>query len=181
MPPQCNCVFSAIPLEHPDYFDVCGLVRVPELFEARVHLGHKEGSLHPEMRQYVLGSRLEHTIIDLDVTASLFRRALQVRRLLVLLWQVYTRCCLQVTAHIVYRGGLVLFLAPPGRPLLARATEDLARDVKEFAHARPWRKGTFTNAEKLVSPGLLSFGEYNIMSVGENKHHVIMLKEESCQ
>ncbi|KAF4517626.1 hypothetical protein B566_EDAN002857 [Ephemera danica] len=121
------------PLEHPDYFGVCSLVRVSDLHDNKVHLGHKEGSLHPSMRQYVLGARLGHTIIDIDITAGLLRRALQ------------------VTAHIVYRGGLVLFLSPPGRPILARATENLAKEVQEFAHARPWRKGTFTNSEKLFN------------------------------
>ena len=71
-------LIAALPLDQPDYFGVANMVRVRDLFDAKVHLGHKEGTLHPSMRQYMLGSRLGHTIIDLDITAAMLRRALQV-------------------------------------------------------------------------------------------------------
>lgn len=80
------------PLHHPDYFNVHNLFTVADLFRARVHLGHKTGTLHPAMKPYILGSRLGHTIIDLDQTTQLLRDALN------------------FTAHMAYRKGIILFI-----------------------------------------------------------------------
>lgn len=79
-------------LKHPDYFRVAELFTVEDLFNARVHLGHTEGSLDERMSQFVFGSRLGHLIIDLDQTAVLLRDALN------------------FTAHIAFRGGIILFI-----------------------------------------------------------------------
>lgn len=81
------------PLKHPDFFQVHKLFTVKDLFDANVHLGHKEGSLHPNMKEFLFGSRLEHLIIDLDQTAELLRDALN------------------FTAHIAYRNGIILFIS----------------------------------------------------------------------
>ncbi|KAL5483771.1 hypothetical protein EMCRGX_G020185 [Ephydatia muelleri] len=45
------------PLSHPDYFDVSNMTTINELFEARVHLGHKTGCWNPLMKSYLYGSR----------------------------------------------------------------------------------------------------------------------------
>lgn len=80
------------PLSHPDYFNVHNLFTVSDLFNARVHLGHKIGTLHPAMVPYLLGSRLGHCIIDLDQTKQLLFDALN------------------FTAHIASRKGIILFI-----------------------------------------------------------------------
>lgn len=79
-------------LKHPDYFKVSELFTVEDLFNARVHLGHTEGSLDQRMSQFVFGSRLGHLIIDLDQTAVLLQDALN------------------FIAHIAFRGGIILFI-----------------------------------------------------------------------
>lgn len=80
------------PLKHPDYFGVKNLFTIKDLFDARVHFGHKEGTLNQHMTPYILGSRLGVLIIDLEQTAKRLREALN------------------VTAHIAFRGGIVLFV-----------------------------------------------------------------------
>lgn len=79
-------------LKHPDYFKVAELFTVEDLFNARVHLGHRTGSLDSCMSQFIFGSRLDHLIIDLDQTAVLLREALN------------------FTAHIAFLGGIILFI-----------------------------------------------------------------------
>lgn len=66
------------PLKSADYFGVNSLVKIKDMFDAKVHLGHMDGSLHPAMRNYLYGSRLGHCVFDLDLTASMLRRSLHV-------------------------------------------------------------------------------------------------------
>lgn len=73
------------PLLVQDYFGVHKLFTVKDLFEARVHLGHKASALDPRMRQFLFGARFGTSIIDLDQTTLLLRQALN------------------FTAHIAYR------------------------------------------------------------------------------
>uniref|UniRef100_A0A182WDX9 Small ribosomal subunit protein uS2m n=1 Tax=Anopheles minimus TaxID=112268 RepID=A0A182WDX9_9DIPT len=114
-------------LNHPDYFDVHKLFTVEDLFKARVHLGHKEGTLNDNMKGYLYGSRLGHCIIDLDKTVE------------------YLRTALNVAAHIAYRDGIILFFNR--NALNAHRVEQTAKDCGEFAHTRYWRGGVFTNAK----------------------------------
>lgn len=81
------------PLSHVDYFNVRNLFTTSDLFRARIHMGHKIGTLHPAMKPYILGSRLGYTIIDLDQTTKLLGDALN------------------FTAHIAYRKGIILFIS----------------------------------------------------------------------
>ena len=80
------------PLQHNDYFSVRSCFTLKELFDARVHLGHKEGTMNPHMRRYVLGSRLKSLIIDLDQTKELLGDALN------------------FTAHVAARRGIILIV-----------------------------------------------------------------------
>ena len=82
----------ADPLHERDFFAVRNCFTLKEMFDARVHLGHKEGTLHPRMRPYVLGSRLKSLIIDLDQTTRLLGDALN------------------FTAHIASRRGIILIV-----------------------------------------------------------------------
>ncbi|KAG5880677.1 hypothetical protein JTB14_028432 [Gonioctena quinquepunctata] len=116
------------PLHHMDYFSVHNLFTVKDLFEARVHYGHKEGSLDERMLPYIYGSRLGHIVFDLDQTADYLRKALN------------------VTAHVAYRGGIILFFLRGAQN--SHVTECTAKECGEYAHTRFWRGGIFTNANK---------------------------------
>lgn len=115
-------------LNHPDYFKVHNLFTVKDLFDARVHYGHKEGSLDTKMLPYIYGSRLGHIIFDLDKTAE------------------YLRAALNITAHIAYRGGIIVFFFRGAQS--AHLVEQTAKECGEYAHTRAWRGGIFTNATK---------------------------------
>ncbi|XP_043264429.1 28S ribosomal protein S2, mitochondrial isoform X1 [Colletes gigas] len=114
------------PLTHPDFFKVHNLFTVKNLFDAKVHYGHMEGSLDDHMRRFVFGARMGHLIIDLDQTAALLRQALN------------------FTAHIALRDGIILFICKS--PKFAHLVETTAKECGEFAHTRRWKLGTFTNS-----------------------------------
>ncbi|XP_044743244.1 28S ribosomal protein S2, mitochondrial [Chrysoperla carnea] len=114
-------------LTHPDYFQLHNLFTVEDLFNARVHYGHKDGSLDDRMKPYIFGSRLGHLIFDLDKTAE------------------HLRIALNFAAHIAYRGGVILFISR--HPQTANLVEHTAKECGEFAHTRFWRGGVFTNAD----------------------------------
>jgi small subunit ribosomal protein S2 len=113
-------------LQHEDFFAVKSLVSVSDLFEARVHLGHKAGCRNPQMAPYLFGSRQDVDVFDLDTTLSHVHRALN------------------FTAHIAYRGGVVLFVSR-NRQLMP-LVERTARESGEYAHCRYWLGGTFTDS-----------------------------------
>lgn len=116
------------PLRHPDYFKVRKLFTVKDLFDARVHYGHKEGTLDDRMRPFLYGSRLGHLIFDLNQTAELLRDALN------------------FTAHVAYNSGIIMFVCRS--PQNAYVVEKTAKECGEFAHTRRWKGGTFTNSSK---------------------------------
>ncbi|XP_060863991.1 small ribosomal subunit protein uS2m [Metopolophium dirhodum] len=120
---------SKFKLSNPDAFDVKSMVRIKSLFEAGVHFGHTEGTLDNRMKQYLYGNRLGHLIIDLNHTKRLLQQALN------------------VTAHISYRGGVILFLCQS--PLNCLTVENCAKECGEFAHTRYWRDGMFTNSSRI--------------------------------
>ncbi|XP_043680086.1 28S ribosomal protein S2, mitochondrial [Vespula pensylvanica] len=120
---------SVNPLEHPDFFQVHNLFTVKDLFNEMVHYGHKEGTLHDNMRPFIFGSRLGHLIIDLNQTAELLRQALN------------------FTAHIALQGGLILFISK--NPPTTYIIEKTAMNCQEYALTRTWRPGTFTDSTKI--------------------------------
>lgn len=114
------------PLEHEDFFDVRNLVTLRGLFQARVHLGHKEGSRHENMKPFLFGTRLGVDIIDLEQTLPLLQDVLN------------------FTAHVAYRGGVFMFLTRHLQTLTL--VETMAKECGEYSHCREWKQGTFTNA-----------------------------------
>lgn len=104
------------------------LFTVKDLFDARVHYGHRDGSLDERMLPFVYGSRLGHIIFDLDKTAEYLRRALN------------------VTAQIAYKNGVILFFLRGAQN--AHLVEKTAIECGEYAHTRFWKGGIFTNANK---------------------------------
>ena len=102
---------------------------VRELFESRVHLGHKDGVRNPYMQPYIFGNRLGIDIIDLEQTKPLMQDALN------------------FMAHIAFREGVILFLSRHKQTLLS--VEQLASECNEYSHCRHWKRGMFTNATML--------------------------------
>ncbi|XP_054152883.1 28S ribosomal protein S2, mitochondrial-like [Oppia nitens] len=110
-------------LSHADYFDINRLFTVRQLFESRVHLGHKLGTLNPHMTPYLFGKRLGSLVIDLDQTAQRLREALN------------------FTAHIAFRDGIILFI---NRSLnTTHLVEKTAKECNQFSHCREWNSRTF--------------------------------------
>lgn len=117
------------PLDYPDYFHVHNIFTIRDLFDARVHYGHKEGSLNDKMKPFLFGSRLGHTIFDLDITAFHLREALN------------------FLAHVAYNDGIILFVSR--NPEITLHVENTAKEVKEFAYTRQWKLGLFTDSTKV--------------------------------
>jgi len=113
-------------LQSPDYFQVHNLFTVKDLFEARVHLGHKLGSMNPAMRPFIFGSRFDSAIFDLDLTAFHLRQALN------------------FTAHVAYRKGIILFVTRSAQTI--HLVEKTAIACGEYAHTREWETTVLTNS-----------------------------------
>ncbi|KAA0719791.1 28S ribosomal protein S2, mitochondrial [Triplophysa tibetana] len=122
------------PLTQPDFFRLSELYTIKDLFDARVHLGHKKGCRHRLMEPYLFGSRLDVDILDLDQTAEHLQRALN------------------FTAHVAYRSGIILFICR--RRQYSHLVETTARECGEYAHTRYWQGGLLTNAPVQYSPGV---------------------------
>ncbi|XP_030005348.1 small ribosomal subunit protein uS2m [Sphaeramia orbicularis] len=125
-PNDVNEKVLSLPLEKPDFFRVSELFSLKDLFDARVHLGHKKGCRHRLMEPYLYGCRLEQDIIDLDQTVEHLQQALN------------------FTAHVAYRGGVILFVSR--RRQFSHLIENTAKDCGEYAHTRYWQGGLLTNA-----------------------------------
>uniref|UniRef100_A0A3P9KM18 Small ribosomal subunit protein uS2m n=1 Tax=Oryzias latipes TaxID=8090 RepID=A0A3P9KM18_ORYLA len=123
-----------LPLEKPDFFRVAELFSLKDLFDARVHLGHKKGCRHRLMEPYLYGCRLDQDIFDLDQTVE------------------HLQLALNFTAHIAYRGGIILFVSR--RRQFGHLVESTAKDCGEYAHTRYWQGGLLTNANIQYGPGV---------------------------
>lgn len=154
---------SLNPLKHPDFFQVHNLFTVKDLFDAKVHLGHKEGSMDDKMRPFIYGKRLGHLIIDLDQTAELLRQALN------------------FTAHIAFRDGIILFVARS--PQATFLVDQTAMECGEYSYTRKWQGGIFTNSEKEFGavtrlPDLcILFNTFNEISL---QHPVVVNAAKMC-
>lgn len=113
------------PLKNHDFFGVRNSFTLEDLFNARVHLGHKQGLRNPHMVPYIFGNRLGVDIIDLEQTVPMLQDALN------------------FLAHIAFRQGVILFLSRHRQ--MTSLIESTARECGEYAHCRRWRGGTFTN------------------------------------
>ncbi|KAM4665010.1 small ribosomal subunit protein uS2m [Discoglossus pictus] len=130
------------PLKHPDFFNLKELFSIKELFDARVHLGHKKGCRHRLMEPYIFGCRLDQDVINLDQTLD------------------HLQLALNITAHIAYRKGIILFVSRNRQ--FAHLVENTAKDCGEYAHTRYWQGGLLTNAPvqygvKVRLPDLIVF------------------------
>ncbi|XP_033098735.1 28S ribosomal protein S2, mitochondrial-like [Anneissia japonica] len=121
------------PLDFKDFFGVKKLFTLQNLFDANVHLGHKDGLLDQNMKPYLFGVRQEQCIIDLEKTVPRLELALN------------------FAAHIAYRKGIILFINRT--PRFVNLMEKTAKECEEFAHTRKWQGGCFTNAQVQFGPG----------------------------
>ncbi|XP_069465700.1 small ribosomal subunit protein uS2m [Ambystoma mexicanum] len=129
----CNEKILNDPLKEPDFFNLKELFSLRDLFDAKVHLGHKKGCRHRLMEPYIFGCRLEHDIMDLHQTVD------------------HLQLALNITAHIAYRRGIILFVSR-NRPFV-HMIENMARDCGEYAHTRYWQGGLLTNASVQYGTG----------------------------
>ncbi|KAM7539243.1 hypothetical protein Aperf_G00000052073 [Anoplocephala perfoliata] len=116
----------ADPLQSPDYFGLRETISVEQLFKIRAHLGHKSLLRNPYMTPYIFGTRQGIDILDLEQTAELFFDALN------------------FTAHIAYRGGIILFMIQHQQ--MMHLVEKTAKAVGEYSYCRPWGGGVFTDS-----------------------------------
>lgn len=121
------------PLSDPDYFGLRNLFTLKDLFDARVHLGHKDGLLDPYMKKYLYGIRQRQCILDLEKTVD------------------HLHLALNFAAHIAYRDGIILMINRT--PQFSLLVERTAAECGEYAHTREWQEGCFTNAWIQFGPG----------------------------
>uniref|UniRef100_A0A8C8R7J4 Small ribosomal subunit protein uS2m n=1 Tax=Pelusios castaneus TaxID=367368 RepID=A0A8C8R7J4_9SAUR len=121
-------------LKNPDFFNVKELISLKNLFDARVHLGHKIGCRHRFMVPYIFGCRLDQDIINLDQTME------------------HLQLALNFTAHVAYRKGIILFVSRNRQ--FSHLVENTARDCGEYAHTRYWHGGLLTNAHVHYGDGI---------------------------
>jgi small subunit ribosomal protein S2 len=116
-------------LQDEDYFNMSKAVSVTEMFNARVHYGHRIGTLKDNMKWALYGERLGICIFDLDITKKYLVKALN------------------FLAHISYRGGMVLFISSDRANMLM--IEKMAAEMGQYSHTRKWQEGTLTNTGQL--------------------------------
>lgn len=121
---------ASLPLQEADYFETSAMIGVRELFDARVHLGHKRGMWNPLMKRYIHGTREGIHVFDLDKTLKH-------------LW-----LALNVTGHIAYRDGIIMFVNE--RSQFDRLAQHTARECGEYFVSPKWQPGTFTNSYMLL-------------------------------
>ena len=121
--------------------DVDSMVSIKDLFNARVHFGHKRGTWNPLMKPYIKGTRAGLHIIDLDKTLE------------------HLKLALKVAGIVAQRNGIIMFVNE--RFQFDRLAQATARDCGEYFVSPKWRPGSLTNSFMLLGtlklPDLLVF------------------------
>lgn len=127
MEDKADLIHPASPIRHPDYFRLKETLKISEMMQAALHLGHKVGSVHDRMRPFLFGQRLGTCVIDLEQTKELLFKALN------------------FAAHMAYREAVILFVSQArDHQMILEAT---AKRLGEYAHTRRWRVGTLTDSQ----------------------------------
>nr|CAD2166760.1 unnamed protein product [Meloidogyne enterolobii] len=106
------------------------IVTIEKLMNARVHFGHKTGTLNDNMKWALFGERLGVCIFDLEITQRYMVRALN------------------FISALSYCDGKILFLTTNKAAMLL--VEETAAELKHFSHTRLWRQDIFTNRRDYV-------------------------------
>lgn len=132
--------------------NIRSMVSVKDLFNARVHLGHKTGVWNPLMLQYVKEVRAGIHVIDLNKTLE------------------HLRLALKVVGLIAQKNGIIMFVN--GRSQFDRLVQATARDCGEYFVSPRWQPGTLTNSYMLLGtlrlPDLIVF-----LNVPPNKTAIV--------
>ncbi|KAL3120142.1 hypothetical protein niasHT_008896 [Heterodera trifolii] len=104
-------------------------VTVGRMFDARVHLGHKVGTLNDNMKWALYGERLGICVFDLEITRHYLLKALEFVR------------------SVAFLGGRFLFVSTNKSSMLT--VETMADELGQYAHTRHWQPGTFTNTKSV--------------------------------
>ncbi|KAF8212421.1 ribosomal protein S2, flavodoxin-like domain-containing protein [Mycena galopus ATCC 62051] len=109
---------------------------VSSLLAAGAHLGHSSSRMNPNFMPYAYGVRADSTVIDLDHTVPLLRRAANLVR------------------AIAYAGGQILFVGT--RPDLRTIVKSAAGRIGKQGYyvSDRWIPGTLTNAPELFTPAV---------------------------
>jgi small subunit ribosomal protein S2 len=103
-----------------------------QLFEAKVHLGHRKGHWHPQMAPYLYGVRQGIHLIDLKKTVLSLRKALS------------------LVANLLKKGGNLLVVGTrQENAFLVSALGRRYSDRVSFV-TRRWIGGTLTNQESFA-------------------------------
>lgn len=108
-----------------DYFNVSTFTSLEEMMAAGVHFGHKKGAWNPLMKRFILGTRFDTHIINLDHTKSYLERALE------------------FLCHCVYIGLRVVFVN--SRPHFQYLTQATARECGQYFITDKWTTGKLTD------------------------------------
>lgn len=101
------------------------------LMAAGAHFGHSKSLMNPHFLPYAYGERADITIIDLDHTLPLLRRAAKVVR------------------GVVAKGGTLIFVGsrPELRPIVRKAAQRVGSSAYHVGER--WLPGTLTNRGQL--------------------------------
>ncbi|KAH6919080.1 mitochondrial ribosomal protein subunit S2 [Coprinopsis sp. MPI-PUGE-AT-0042] len=101
---------------------------VSALLAAGAHFGHASSRMNPNFTPYAYGTRAGITIIDMDNTLPLLRRAAN------------------VTRAVARAGGQILFIGtrPDLKPVVQKAAERIGQEQGYYIGER-WLPGTLTN------------------------------------
>ncbi|CAG9531042.1 unnamed protein product [Cercopithifilaria johnstoni] len=116
-------------LKERDHFGFKKMITIDDLFHARIHYGHKIGTVNERMKWSLFGERLGVCIFDLQKTRE------------------HLITALNFIAHIAMRGGMFLFITSQKNNMLM--VERKALEIDEFAHVRSWKEDTLLNAKAL--------------------------------
>ncbi|CAK5277473.1 unnamed protein product [Mycena citricolor] len=107
---------------------------VSSLLAAGAHFGHATSRMNPNFMPYAYGERAKSTIIDLDHTVPLLRRAANLVR------------------AVTFAGGQILFIGtrPDLRPIVKSAAARVG--AQGYYISGRWIPGTLTNTAELYGP-----------------------------
>ncbi|EAU88050.1 mitochondrial ribosomal protein subunit S2 [Coprinopsis cinerea okayama7 len=112
---------------------------ISALLAAGAHFGHASSRMNPNFMPYAYGTRAGITIIDLDSTLPLLRRAAN------------------VTRAVARAGGQILFIGtrPDLKPIVQKAAERVGPEQGYYVGDR-WLPGTLTNRREFFRPEQLA-------------------------